>query len=276
MDEVFSGEWKSFFDAAKRSNELEVPEDYFTQSASVLMLNASKNVLPDVEIPDGYFDFSEAEILSKIEVKGEDSGFFETRNARIISAIRLESMRGEHDLNVPDDYFNRAQENILGKLNSKGRIVPLRSKALWFSVAAAAAIAFVVFVIVPGNKRKQELSFATLLEQSDIDVDDVEYFASEDEVYDLFLAFEESSLQDTLVPDSAALPDLLPPSEKPNAKDAGNNVPLDPRTGLPVKISPGQVKPSANQTIPSWDDISNEDLLEYLLEESDEDVLNDL
>jgi hypothetical protein len=276
IDDGFSPEWESFLNAAQSRLDLNVPPDYFGQAAAALLLETSKQGLQDIDVPEGYFGFSEAALLDQVRDDNHQESFFTKQSDAIIAAIRLDEMRGRSDLAVLDGYFDETREGILNSIKGKGKVVAMRSKALWFSGAAAAVIAIAIFFFLPDKKQVEELSFASLLERSDLDVEDVAYFASEDEVYDLFFAFEESTVSDTLVADSIGVPVETIPSGQEFQKDAQHKVQLDPRTGLPMKKTPGQVKPSANRDIPTWDEITNEDLLDYLLEEGDEDLMNDL
>jgi hypothetical protein len=271
----FSPQWEDALNAARNQQDLSVPESYFTEAESSLILLTKKSSGEEFDVPEGYFEFGEERIMQVAAASPSDDEFFDKQQDQILKRIRLEAA-DRNDLSVPEGYFEAGGDKILQRINPAAKVISMRSRFFWYAGAAAAMIAGVVFFILPGNKSTAEVSFAELAAKTELDLEDLEYFASEDELYDLYYMYEEMQTSDTLVQDSTGqnLKGLEAFETAPGV--TSGEVQLDPRTGLPLKKTKGNVKPSDAAHVPSWEDISNEELLEYLLEEGDEDLMNDL
>lgn len=276
IDMSFSSDWSEILHAAKQKQDLTVPENYFQEMEAGLLFHVNKSVQEDLDVPEEYFAFSEEIIIQKVADSNNEEVFFQKQQEAIFSRIRLEELRNDSDLVVPDGYFEKSKNEVLVSIEPSGKIISMRSRVLWYSGIAAALLTAGVFFFMPGRKQSETAAFAELIGKTEIEIDDVEYFASEDEIYDLYFAYEELAYADTLDHDTTVVnsaEDQLNDDEL-NVIPAG--VPLDPKTGLPLKKTPGGVKPSGKSDVPSWDEITNEDLLDYLLEEGGDDILNEL
>lgn len=271
----FSPRWDDALRAARNQDDLLVPENYFADAESSMLMLSKKSPEEEFDVPEGYFAFSEEKIIADLDPSASDEAFFSKQQEQILKRMKLETI-GRNDLDVPAGYFEKGREAILQKTTPAVRVISMRSRFFWYAGAAAAIIAGVVFFILPDKNQAVNTSFAELAGKTELDIEDVEYFASEDELYDLFYVYEEIEVADTLVQDSTAQKMTGPETLDDLPAPAGGAVQLDPRTGLPMKKSNGNVKPTDAADVPSWNDISNEELLEYLLEEGDEDLINDL
>lgn len=253
--------------------EFEVPENYFVEAEKVLLLKTASIGEDDLRIPDGYFDQSTQQILSAVSSGEEaDTNFFDLQQERILAQARIAPLKATEDLSVPKDFFEDQQKAIfqrLGAEKQKGRVIKFMPRVLSYA-AAAAVVGIAFFVLWPKEIHQQE-SFASLMTQAEIDEDDLEYFATEDDYYELYFSETEVLAPDTLVNDSLS---VTTPGEM-QANDA-DPVALDPRTGLPMKKDKPGVKPTYGKEVLSWDDISDEELLKYLMEEGDEELINDI
>ncbi len=119
---------------------------------------------------------------------------------------------------------------------------PGRVMRLWVAVAAAAAVVGILIFVMPGKEESQ--SFARQLEQADLDYEDLEELELDESL------FEELIIVDTIAPDTAAV-EKLPPS-------------------------PDEFKPSVGQRVITWDDITEEDIEEYLKEEHSLNIIDEL
>ena len=276
IDMSFSSDWSEILHAAKQKQDLTVPENYFQEMEACLLLHVNKSVEEDLDVPEEYFAFNEETIILKVADTKNEEDFFQKQQEAIFSRIKLEELRNDSDLVVPDGYFEKSKNEVLGNIEPSGKVISMRSRVLWYSGIAAALLTAGVFFFMPGRKQSETAAFAELIGKTEIEIDDIEYFASEDEIYDLYFAYEELAYSDTLDRDTTGIssPADQMKADELNVIPAG--VPLDPKTGLPLKKAPGGVKPSGISDVPSWDEITNEDLLDYLLEEGGDDILNDL
>ncbi|MFM7235137.1 MAG: hypothetical protein ACKOZM_11180 [Flavobacteriales bacterium] len=172
---------------------------------------------------------------SKMEMHVPDD-YFEKK------AILLESAM-IRSFDVPEDYFENQQSQLSEKLMqaSDGR-TRLRSIRLWVSLAAAAMMAGVVFLLIPG--KRENPSFSEQLHQCNLEFDDLEQVDFDEEVYDEFV------VMDTIAPDTAA--------EKK----------------IPASVN--DFKPSKGQSVISWDDIDASDIEEYLKDEETLEIIDEL
>lgn len=259
--------------SGSQGTEFEVPENYFVEGEKVLLLKTASVSVDDLKIPDGYFDQSTEQILSAVSSAEEvDPDFFEEQQERILAQARIAPLKSTEDMSVPKDFFEDHQKAILQRLGAEkqnGRVIKLMPQLLSYA-AAAAVVGIAFFVLWPKEIARQE-SFAALITRAEIDEADLEYFATEDDYYELYFSETEVLALDTLVNDSLS---VTTPGEM-QASDA-DPVTLDPRTGLPMKKAKPGVKPTDGKGVLSWDDISDEELLKYLMEEGDEELINDI
>ena len=132
---------------------------------------------------------------------------------------------------------------------------------MWMGIAAAACIAFLIVMIWPQNQPPvNQPSFAELLEKTELDENDLEYFATEED-YEQLLLSEIDLLTDTLIADSVRV--ISPPASNPLPSEKDKKEKKD-------------IKPKDKKKTPSFDDLTEEEILEFLLEEGGDDILDDL
>lgn len=272
IDPDFSDDMKRLLETA-RGQDFLVPEGFFQDQESEIVLR----MLGEGEeffVPEGYFEASQDQIISSASMDDRPMAhFFNEQQEQIIRQVKIEMLRDGNDLKVPERYFEKKEAEIISKAipHAKGKVINMRSRSLWF-VAAAACAVFAVFYFLPDKNQEQE-SFAELIQKTELEIDDLEYFASEEDYYELYIEIEESLDADTVINDTLTVKEfqeneILPSTNEP--------VKLDPRTGLPIKKNKNGVKPLGDEDIPTWDDITDQELLDYLLEEGDDDLLKDL
>ena len=268
----FSDEIRKLLLSAKEEDFL-VPANFFEEQEKEMSLKALHGV-EDFKVPDGYFEESTELIIAAESIDDRPmSTFFDEQHEQIMRQLKIESLREENEFNVPEGYFEQQEEALVKKVipHAPAKVINMRSRSLWF-VAAAACAVFAVFYFLPDKNQEQE-SFAELIQKTDLEIDDLEYFASEEDYYELYIEIEESLDADTIINDTLTVKEfqeneILPSTNEP--------VKLDPRTGLPIKKNKNGVKPLGDEDIPTWDDITDQELLDYLLEEGDDDLLKDL
>ena len=163
-------------------------------------------------------------------------GYFESQQNRMESTLNT-------PFETPVGYFEEQAHMLEQKMHAtpqqgqNGRTV-----RIWLSVAAAAVMAGVVFLVV--SEKEEPVTFSQQLEQSQLEFEDLEEIEFDESVYEEFI------VDDTLVPDTVA-------TKK-----------------LPKSIN--DFKPSKGQSVISWDDIDADDIEEYLKDEESLQVIDEL
>lgn len=244
--------------------EFAVPENYFVELQAELLLRIrhEKNT-DEFAAPAGYFSDAANRILSAVETGKDQEAFFSNQQSQIMTEIRLRGMIGDHEeFVVPEGYFEHASTKIKVKIFG-AKVFQLRK---WLSYAAAASVLIAsLFFFLPKHDRVEEESFAALINKNPVDEDDLEYFSDEEDVFDLYITLMED---DTTIVDSLT---LTTPNQQLMVADSLTNkkIKLDPKTGLPID-------PSGKGKAVSWEDLTDEELMQYLFEEGDEEILNEI
>jgi hypothetical protein len=236
-----------------------VPQGYFEMLKSEILLKSldcDKEM--ELEIPENYFEEAQGRILSAVDHQVTET-FFQDQQERILSEIKIQEYKSDQDFIVPVGYFEQSGSAIMSQAKA-AKVIALKA---WFAYGAAAvALIAALFFFFPDKNADDQLSFAELVEKNPIDEDDLEYFTEEEDVFEVYLALMD---EDTTAVDSLKVvqDEMLAPIDSTNKM-----VKLDPKTGLPMDTK-------KTKTPVSWDQLSDEELLEYLFEEGDEELLND-
>lgn len=237
----------------------QIPNGYFEMSKSEIFLKTHDDCKEeDLEVPEYYFEASQGRILSSLDNQMSDE-FFQEQQHKILSEIKIQGYKSDLDFDVPDGYFEQNGAAIIKKVKA-GKVIVLKA---WFAYGAAAvSLIAALFFFFPDKNANDQLSFAELVEKNPVDIDDLEYFADEEDVFDLYI---------TLLEDDTTAVDSLKVVQEGiiiSNDTLIKSVKLDPKTGLPIDSK-------KTKTPVSWDHLSDEELLEYLFEEGDEEILND-
>ena len=224
----------------------------------------------DPELPENV-----GKLLSELETVEEflvpEKYFDETKDVlKSIGSIKYT----DESLRVPDAFFENQKESILGKLSKvekkntdrkESRKVIRLNYLPWLSAGIAASLVLAtVFFFSPGKKNAEQSSFASLLEETELLPEDLEYFAEEEDYYNLYLYLAES---DTIIKDSL----IIYEKNAVITKDSLIVTPLDPKKKEPTQQN---TKTTAPKKI-SIDELTDDEILEYLLEEGDDEFWND-
>lgn len=262
---------KELKESALLNSEFLTPEGYFEEMEKEIFIKVavSDSLQTEFETPTNYFNDAIEKINAAILNEYGEEQFFLDQQQQILSQVRLSAIESnEQTFEVPKDFFEKQESEIfkqLSKTKSVGRRIHLNIRYVGYA-AAAASVVVALFVLWP-IKKPNELSFAAKLETTELDIDDLEYFADEETYYDLFLHATET---DTLSTDTIGMGDPKKDLQLQETKDLEK---LDPKTGFPVTNG---IKPSDAEKTLTWDDVSEEDLMKYLLEEGDDELMDDL
>ncbi|MFM9985411.1 MAG: hypothetical protein ACKVOK_09290 [Flavobacteriales bacterium] len=275
-DDYAEDRLKARMNSSGQREEFVVPEHFFEQQFEEIVAQTRLSDFTKVdefETPSGYFVDAEMRILAGLEAENpEEQTFFNDQQKDILARIKLEELglNDNAEFGVPSGYFESSSNEIvaaIAEVQNTPRVIPFHRTGharMWMGIAAAACIAFLVVMIWPQNTPVQnQPSFAELLEKTELDESDLEYFAT-DEEYDQLLLSEIELLTDTLIADSVKVVDPLKP------------LPAADATQEKEKKDKKDIKPKDKKKTPSFDDLTEDEILEFLLEEGGDDILDDL
>ncbi|MFZ4785481.1 MAG: hypothetical protein ACOYLH_08390 [Flavobacteriales bacterium] len=169
-------------------------------------------------------------------------GYFDRSRERLMKSIQME------EFNVPEGYFEVSKSEIINKIacqsrasSSKGRVFRM---VLYVTSAAAVLVLGVVLFKNEPQPPAAKPTFAELIEQTEIDE---------------ALVFEDATSEDILEYFGHELISI----------DADTAV-VRPEKTKKEKIQ-NKIKRKENSKTPSIDDVSEDDIIKYLLEEGGED-----
>lgn len=188
-------------------------------------------------------------------MKASEEEFFKNQEEEIMRAIRLEALRVDNDLLVPPGYFAEMEEKVIANTRaSRGRLITFKRFIGLAAGAAAAVVAGVFFYLQ--NAAPDKSAFLAMLEQETVTVEDLPYFATELE-YEEILLHAVATLPEgehwLITADSLAV--------TPAVSAAEENEPTD--TPAP------DIKPVDLEDAPTWEELSEEEIMDYLLEEGE-------
>ena len=179
---------------------------------------------------------SAAEDSRRIELLLVPSGYFESQQALLESVLHA-------SVEVPAGYFESRAVVLEQKMNAP-QVIEGKGRMLRMWMALAAAVVIGVLCIVSWPSQKYERTFADQLEEANLDYDDLHEIEFDETMYEEFI------VDDTIVTDTVAI----------------QKTPIDVH----------DFKPSKGQRVITWDDIDDEDIREYLKDEEQLNILDDL
>jgi glycerol kinase len=180
---------------------------------------------------------------------------------------RLEPSRDDKQFAVPENYFENFGERVIKQIEEEKlkRAAPINSRMIylrWTAIGAAAMACGLIFFVWKPARHHQHLRFAEEINRTELTEDDLPYFTDKDEVFEYYLEDAEWLFSDTIKPDSSAAKRIVSTIKNDKPKVA-----LDPKTGLPLD-------PSSKKKEIKWSDLSTDEMIQYLMEESDDNEIN--
>ncbi|MFN5619990.1 MAG: hypothetical protein ACK478_01685 [Flavobacteriales bacterium] len=224
------------------------PHDQAAMSSKMRsVLERSKDSL---QVPEGYFETQAALLESKLQESFETPESFFDQQAGVLEQLcmhEMDAMRFGSATNtrIKDAKGLVESDASIAFESKRGRVI-----RLWLTAAAAAALLGVIISVVPSNEESRSASafegtsFAVALGQSQLEYDDLNELELDETLY------EELVVLDTLQPDTVSM------------------------KNLPKSVE--EFKPAAGQRIITWDDITEEDIQEYLKEEQSLNIIDEL
>ena len=168
------------------------------------------------------------------------NGYFENSSKSILTSISASESSNEFD--VPSGYFEKSSANILEQTKGAKVVSIFPWRKLLLLAGSAAAIAILTWQFVGQEKEVVQPSFADLLEQTDLNEEIVLEDATLDELLH-FYSLEISALVSDTTVKSEELKKITKPKER--------------------------IKPNTKKEHPTIDELSEEEILKYLIEEGE-------
>jgi len=182
----------------------------------------------DFEVPNGYFENSKKSILTSIG-----------------------ATKSLNEFDVPSGYFEKSKANIFEQTKGAKVVSIFPWKKLVLFAGSAAAIAVLTWQFVGQEKDVVQPSFADLLEQTDLNEETV----LEDATLDELLHFYSSEI-------NVMVEDTMHKSVDPKTLET------QPTQMQKSRNQEKRVKPNTKKEHPTINDLSEEEILKYLLDEA--------
>jgi hypothetical protein len=127
-----------------KCNLFEVPDGYFNQAQSEVLIKCINS--PVFETPEHYFEQLPETILDKI--KNEDS----TGNENLI----LSTQEKQNPYQIPNDYFETLPDKILHAVKTPAKVVSISKNHIWIKLAAAVIVGLIGFAIIISLPKKHD------------------------------------------------------------------------------------------------------------------------
>jgi hypothetical protein len=226
--------------------------------ANIFKLTESTRSNPNNEwsVPEGYFEALNDRMvaLARAEASAiapEESFFLEQQKIlqglATITAIEQSGAQWQ----VPQDYFEKQSAQLSEIIQEENvlRVQQIRvMKPIWWSSIAASIAVLIAFFWLRSDS-SEPANFGQLLAAVELNEEDMEWLADTEDIFEFYAE------ADTLSMDSLLLDTLTKHTLPPDS------------TVLPV--------PAAKSKKLTWDDLTDEEILEYLMESGDADELLD-
>lgn len=198
------------------------------------------NSFKHIKIPEG----AQSEVWKSIPDREEwmvPYSFFEEQ-ARAITQAK--------EVLVPDEYFEKSAAAILSQTVGAQKTTTEKGKVRWINwVSVSVAAAAVIGAVILFYPKEEKASFADLFQKTELTDEEIIEEVSTEEMLEVFpeeIAADMDTLINGLPADTLVFPDTI---QRP-------------------------IKPLDKKALPKWDDISTEEIIEFLMENGDDDLFN--
>jgi hypothetical protein len=127
-----------------KCNVFEVPEGYFDDAQSEVLIKCIDS--PVFETPENYFNQLPENLLDKI--KNADSAEKETHI--------LSTQEKQHPYTIPNNYFETLPENILQAVKTPAKVISISKNHIWIKLVAAVIVGLIGFTIIINLPKKHD------------------------------------------------------------------------------------------------------------------------
>jgi len=205
----------------------------------------------EFHVPENYFVELSKSIEERTQVSEATDDFFLEQQEEIILRVSHSLVGRKDEFIVPNDYFENAEQQAIQSTKLKGRVISLKRIAV--GLAAASCIAAAILYFIPASTNSESNTFKTMLAENPIEETEFLDLLSNEELNQLYLSeidqndFELNELAENL--------SIV---EVENSKEKNDGV----------------IKPTDNITTLIPDDITEDDILQYLIEEDSDEIYN--
>jgi|GEM_PF-5383251 len=209
----------------------------------------------ELKVPENYFESMQECIANRIEEEDADDGFFMSQQESILFKAKTLALKEHEEWNVPADYFEKSEAAILQNITreSEAKVFSLRKMVV--GIAAAASVVGAVLFLLPDKQvQPNSISFDQMLAETTLDENDFLNTLSNEEMNSLFAEQIETVNIEAVT--SGMMEEVIV-EEIATTADIKNDI---------------AIKPSANDKALTLDSLSEEEMMQYLLDE-ESDIL---
>lgn len=208
----------------------------------------------ELTVPENYFEELSEKMMANVANEEADEDFFLQQQTNILFKAQTIALKERNEWNVPVDYFEKNEETILQNTikEREAKVFTLR-RTLIGVAAAACAVGAVLFLLPNKQVQPNTISFDQLLSEVSLDENDFLITLSDDEMNNLFVKQIELANVDsltTIMMDEVVAEEMVDYNE--------NNS--------------GAIKPVTNDNTLTMESLTEEELMQYLLDE-ESDIL---
>ncbi len=207
----------------------------------------------EFQVPKDYFESLSKSMEETINADDADESFFIQQQEQILFKSKFSADDRLSEFSVPLDYFDKASDKIAQSagVEKETRIFSIRQTAI--GLLAAACIAVVVVYFIPSSAKDERSSFEIMLAENSIEETDFLNLLSNEELNQLYLMeIEQNDYDISEVAEVISMEQEIVIEEK----------------------NEQQIKPLNSADALIFEDIADEDIIEYLMEEDSDELYN--
>lgn len=204
----------------------------------------------ELKVPENYFESMQERIANRIDGEEADDSFFISQQESLLFKAQTVALKEHNEWNVPVDYFEKSEEAILQNTIKENQIKVFSLRKMVVGVAAAASVVSAVLFLLPDKQvQPSSISFDQMLAEATLDENDFLSTLSNEEMNSLFAEQIETVNIEAVT--SGMMEDVIV-EEITTTADVKNDA---------------VIKPSANDQALTLDSLSEEEIMQYLLDE---------
>lgn len=207
----------------------------------------------EFQVPKDYFDSLSKSMEERIYADDADESFFIQQQEQILFKSKFSVNDSLNEFSVPVDYFDKTADKIAESVGveKEARVFSIRQAAI--GLLTAASIAAVVVYFLPSSAEDEKSSFEIMLAETSIEETDFLNLLSNEELNQLYLMeIEQNDYDINEVAEVISMEQDIVIEEK----------------------NEQQIKPFSNADALIFEDIADEDIIEYLMEEDSDELYN--
>lgn len=207
----------------------------------------------EFQVPKDYFDSLSKSMEERIYADDADESFFIQQQEQILFKSKFSVNDTLNEFSVPADYFDKTADKIAESAREEKATLVFSIRQAAIGLLAAASIAAVVVYFLPSSAKDEKSSFEIMLAETSIEETDFLNLLSNEELNQLYLMEIEQNDY--------------------NINEVAEVISMEQDIVIEEK-NEQQIKPFSNADALIFEDIADEDIIEYLMEEDSDELYN--